>query len=98
MPRMRREGTGGRVYPPGAIAAGVSFLIILRDRAVIVSAMEKDRVATLRRQIELYRQCLRRTSGADVAAIYLRELAAAECELAELDKSRHYAAATTHAA
>lgn len=48
--------------------------------------MDKARVETLRRQIELYRQCLRRTSGAEVAAIYVRELATAELELAELEK------------
>jgi hypothetical protein len=48
--------------------------------------MENNRAEVLRRQIEFYRQCLRRTSGADVAAIYLRQLTAAELELSELEK------------
>ena len=48
--------------------------------------MENDRTEVLRRQIAFYRQCLRRSSGAEVAAIYLRQLTAAELELSELEE------------
>ena len=44
----------------------------------------KDRLNVLRRQISIYRQNLRQTFDAEFAAIYVREIVRAECELAGL--------------
>lgn len=43
-----------------------------------------DRTETLRRRIGLYRQYLREGVSAELAALYLREIAAAEAELAAI--------------
>ena len=48
--------------------------------------MKTSQAETLRLKVEFYRRALRRTVGGDVAAIYQRELSAAELELAELDR------------
>jgi Arc/MetJ family transcription regulator len=48
--------------------------------------MKTSQVETLRLKVEFYRRALRRTVGADVSAIYQRELTAAEFELAELER------------
>ena len=44
----------------------------------------EDRLNVLRRQISIYRQNLRQTLDAEFAAIYVREIVRAECELAGL--------------
>jgi hypothetical protein len=48
--------------------------------------MEGERAANLRRKIELYRRWLRDGVDAGLAIDYLREIAEAEAELAEIDR------------
>ena len=48
--------------------------------------MQQNRAQTLRRRIELYRSLLSKGVGADLARVYLFEIAEAELELAELER------------
>ena len=48
--------------------------------------MQQNRADTLRRRIELYRRLLSKGVNADLARVYLFEIAEAELELAELLK------------
>lgn len=44
-----------------------------------------DRAEAMRQRIDLYRQYLREGVSAELAAVYLREIAAAEAELKAID-------------
>ena len=57
-----------------------------RDRLRYLASVNgmEDRVTILRREITIYRQQLRQSFDPEFVAIYARELAAAQCELARL--------------
>lgn len=46
---------------------------------------DMDRAEAMRQRIDLYRQYLREGVSAELAAVYLREIAAAEAELKAID-------------
>ncbi len=57
----------------------------LQPQKIMPRRFMQDRAQTLRRRIALYRRYLSEGVDAELAQLYLREIAEAEAELAKLD-------------